>query len=208
VTERFLLRESARRLGHYAWAERRLFEVLGAWAGDTADPAARPLLARHAAHHAWHADVLRQQLPRARGFDSESLVAPPNPAAGQLFAVLAGFGPAATTARLGGAYRVVVPHLGQAYLYHLDRLVPISDGPTMRWLRLLLRDELADWRAGVRLLQARPADPDEWRTVADLLAASGGIAGPGTLGTGPIRDLDGYEEDEETVPPATRSQWR
>jgi hypothetical protein len=208
VNERFLLRESARRLGHYAWAERRLFELLGAWAGDTADPAARPLFAAHAAHHAWHADVLRDRLPRARGFAADSLVSPPSPQVIEAFDVLAALGPAATNARLGGVYRVVVPQLGRAYLYNLDRLVPISDGPTMRWLRLVLRDELADWRVGARLLESRAADPEEWRTVAQLLAAAGGIAGPGTFGPGPIRDLDDYEEHEETVPPVTGSHRR
>jgi hypothetical protein len=211
VSERFLLRESARRFGHCAWFEQRLFEVLGAWAGDTKDAVARPVMAAHAAHHAWHADVLRQRLPRARGFDIDALVAPPNREAVELFDAMAALGPGDTTARLGAVYRVVVPHLGQAYLYHLDRLVPISDGPTMRWLRIVLRDEVVDWRAGVLLVEPHAADPAEWRRFADLLAAAGGAAGPETLGAEPIRGLDDYEDDLEPVPPVPpvpRSQWR
>ena len=33
----FTIEETARRLGHARWVEIRLFELLGAWVGDTVD---------------------------------------------------------------------------------------------------------------------------------------------------------------------------
>lgn len=214
MSERFLLAESARRFGHYLWAERRLFEVLGGWAGDTEDPATRPVFASHAAHHAWRAGLWRDRLPRARGLDVDALAGPANAELVALFDEVATPGPADTVGRLVGVYRVIVPHLGRAYLYHLDRLVPSSDGPTMRYLRLVLFDQLADWKVGVGLLDARLASGAADRAAAreawltELLAAAGGAAGPGTVGPDavdfpPVHPGVAYEQFQDPLTPAS-----
>ncbi|MGH9118600.1 MAG: hypothetical protein ACRD0A_12220 [Acidimicrobiales bacterium] len=173
------LEASGRRFGHYVWAERRLFEILGAWSGDTSDPAARPVLAANAAHHAWRAEVLATRLPTASGLDVSGWIGPPSADLVTCFSAVEEPGPTATAARLVGVYRVIVPHLAEAFLYHLDRVVEISDRPSIRWLRLVLRDELADWRAGVGLLDGEDegAVDAHRRRLAQLLAEAGGVSG-------------------------------
>ncbi len=197
------LESSGRRFGRYVWAERRLFELLGAWSGDTDDLAARPVLAANSAHHAWRAELLATRLPRARGLDIDGWIGPPNDALVAFFSTLAEPGPDETAARLVGVYRVVVPHLGEAFLYHLDRLVEISDRPTMRWLRLVLRDELADWRAGVRLLAGQDEGRVEVhrRRLVELLAAAGGVTGD----VQPVRLPAGDEQSVTSLLPIDRN---
>jgi hypothetical protein len=199
------LEASGRRFGRYVWAERRLFELLGGWSGDTADPAARPVLAGHAAHHGWRAEVLATRLPRARGLDVEGWIAPPGDRLVECFDALAGPGPTETTARLVGVYRVVAPRLGQAYLDHLDRLVEISDRPTIRWLRLVLRDELADWRAGLELLEGRDEHAVEGhrRRVEGLMTAAGGITGEQSGEVPAIQVPSGDEHNRTATLPST-----
>jgi hypothetical protein len=178
------------------WIERRLFELLGAWSGDTADPAARPVLAAHAAHHAWRAEVLADRLPRARGLEVNGWEGPANDRVVELVEAAAEPGPDQTAARLVGVYRVIVPQLGEAFLDHLDRLRPISDAPAMRWLRLVLRDEMADWRRGVDLLgeyDEGPVEPHRVR-LAGLLRDAGGI-------TGDLAAIRNGPSDEHTATP-------
>jgi hypothetical protein len=151
------LEESGRRFGSYVWAERRLFETLGGWSGDTDEPASRPVLAANAAHHAWRAGVLADRLPRARGLDVDGWIAPPNDEIAEAFAILArpGAGRSTSTARLVGVYRVVVPELLEAYRAHLGGLTEIADRPGRRWLGLVLHDEVDDQRRGEQLLAGR-----------------------------------------------------
>lgn len=92
---------SARRLGHYAWVETRLFEVLSSLAGaglagagpGLAGPGGQagpgftgPGLARlrlaclaQARHHAWHADLWLRRLPLVPGLGPDAVVVAPNP---------------------------------------------------------------------------------------------------------------------------------
>ena len=105
------LEASGRRFGHYVWVERRLFEVLGAWSGDTEDRAARPVLAANAAHHAWRAGVLADRLPMARGSTSPDGSLRPTRRWPSASSVIAEPGPDETAERLVGVYRVVVPDL-------------------------------------------------------------------------------------------------
>ncbi len=58
-----------------------------------------------------------------------------------------------TVEKLAGVYRVVLPHQVAAYQRHLDAASAVTDGPTIRALKLVLADELADWRQGEFLLQ-------------------------------------------------------
>jgi hypothetical protein len=147
------LAESGRRFGHACWLERRLFEMCGAWSADTVEPAARPFLAAHAAHHAWHAEVIGTRLPRASGFDGDSLVAPPTEAFAAFIDEVAGIAPDRTVERLVALYGVLVPHLVASYDAHRDGLTRISDGPGRRWMRLILADERHDLADGERLLE-------------------------------------------------------
>jgi hypothetical protein len=200
------LEASGRRFGRYVWAERCLFEVLGAWSGDTADPAVRPVLAANAAHHAWRAGVLADRLPHARGLDTEGWIGPPSEPVAAAFASLAEPGPEQTAARLAGVYDVVVPHLVAAYLDHVGRARAISDAPSIRWLKLVVRDEIADRR---RALRCRPARADAeadalCRRISGLLAEGGGIAGERDRAR-PVHHATGDEQSSTTLLPSTRN---
>jgi hypothetical protein len=74
-----------------------------------------------------------------------------------------------------------------AYRHHLDLTSPISDGPTIRALRLVLSDERDHWHEGEALLQAQlrsTGDVDRasshQRELEGLLVTAGGITGTGT----------------------------
>jgi hypothetical protein len=199
------LEDSGRRFGHHAWAERRLFELLGAWSGDTHDAVARPVLAANAAHHAWRATVLAERLPRARGIVVDGWIAPPDDDVAEAFAALDRPGPDETTARLVGVYRVVVPALVEEYRSHLDLMTELADGPAIRWLRLVLRDELDDQRAGLALLAGRDETSaevvDHRDRLAALLAGGWRISQP----IRPIQKPPGDERASTTLPPTDRN---
>jgi hypothetical protein len=79
-------------------------------------------------------------------------VVPAGPAtAEQIDSLAAAMG---TVERLAGLYDVVLPGLIAAYTDHLDRTTPVTDGPTIRALRLVLADEEEDQRTGERLLRS------------------------------------------------------
>ena len=57
-------------------------------------------------------------------------------------------------ARLAGAYRFALPRLATAYRAHLAEANPLSEGPTIRLLRIFLADVQADWLEGEVVLEA------------------------------------------------------
>jgi len=64
---------------------------------------------------------------------------------------------------LAGLYRVVLPRLVISYQAHLRVASPVSDGPVIRALRLVVADDLEDWHDGELLVQGlvrRPHDVD------------------------------------------------
>ena len=90
-----------------------------------------------------------------------------------------------TIEKLVGAYRVLLPHAAVTYGDHLDNASPISDGPAIRALRLVLSDQRDQWHEGESLLQAQlRSEADVERAASHqlqlerLLLAAGGIAGP------------------------------
>ncbi len=62
-------------------------------------------------------------------------------------------------ARLTGLFRVVLPRLVVGYGRHLSMALPATDGPTIRVLRLTLRDEIEAWQAGEGLLERLVTTP-------------------------------------------------
>lgn len=132
------LEAAAARLGHYAWLERRMFEALGGWAAAAPEPAVRVLCDRHARQRAWHASLWQDRLPVLADVDRASLIAAPNGAWSDGLTFLA----APESARfLAGAYRVVGTHQRDTYRAHLASASPVSEGPTIRALELVLADQ-------------------------------------------------------------------
>jgi hypothetical protein len=175
------LRRAAELIGGYRWLEHRLFEITGVWSALAHDPLVRLHLFEASHQHAWHAELWADRLPVLAGVDPELLTKPPEPA-GAVLATLAGngppsgqpgsswspaeeggsaIGPRGALPRLAGLYRVVMPRLVVSYGRHLAAASPVTDGPVIRALRLILADEVEDWHAGERLVQrlvTRPHD--------------------------------------------------
>ena len=146
------LEESARRIGQHAWIEQRLFEILGAWVTAVPELEAKAVLATQSYHHAWHAELWHGLLPSVPHIHAPDLVTPADATiAEQIDSLAAATG---TVEKLAGLYEVVLPALIDAYTEHLERTTPVTDGPSIRALRLVLADEEADARTGERVLQS------------------------------------------------------
>lgn len=182
--------ESARRLGHYAWIEERLFEVLGGWVQETAEPDVKLHLATHGPRHAWHAQLWRERFPSVHELDVDHAVAPPGDALVSFVAALAEpTGGALTIEKLVGVHRVAIPHLIATYTRHQVEAAPVADGPVLRALGFVVADEVEAWREGEVLLQSLVrSDGDVERAIAHqarlqrLLLDAGGVTGATDLG--------------------------
>jgi hypothetical protein len=146
------LEDSARRIGHHAWVEQRLFETLGAWVPTTPEPAAKALVAELSLHHAWRAELWHGLLPAVPHLAvADLVVAPPGAPVPP---------PGASTAdRLGWLCGEVLPALLDGYADHLARTTVVTDGPAIRVLGLVTADARADLAAGRALLSALGLDP-------------------------------------------------
>jgi hypothetical protein len=147
------IEQSGRRIGQHAWIEMRLFEAIGAWVTSVPELEVKAVLAAQSHHHAWHAELWHGLLPSIPDLRTADLVAPADEATRAIADSLAEpLGPGETVARLARLYRDVVPGLIATYRDHLDRTTPVTDGPTIRALHLVLTDEEDDLLAGESLL--------------------------------------------------------
>lgn len=150
-----LIRDVARRLADHRHVERRLFEVVGAWALD-APPRVAPLLAAASHHHAWHASLFDERVPVLHDQPAAELVAP-----AELDALLdAVAAPAELLERLVGLVRVVLPDQLARYQSDLDAASAVTDAPVARALRLVVEDVSTDWRAAAVVLRSLVVDEE------------------------------------------------
>jgi hypothetical protein len=152
VPERTLLdlHRAAGLLGAYCAVERRLFELTGSIASEPASaPEIQVYLDALSAEHAWHAELWAARLPVLSGVDAQALVVLPAPLEGVFGDLWSG----TQIGRLAGLFRVVLPRLIASYTRHAESASSISEGPTLRALRLVLRDETEAWVAGEALVQ-------------------------------------------------------
>lgn len=177
------IEDSARLVGAYVWVERRLFEVLGGFAGTETLPAAALFFDVRAQHHAWHAVLLAEQLPEVPGLDHDALTVPPASGAAQALGSLAAAPEA--VGRLAGLVRVVLPRLVAGYRTHLALVAPVADAPLERALRLVVHDEVDALLEGEALLERLgAADPGALGAATDGLGSlESGLApsGPGLV---------------------------
>ena len=186
----FSVEDSARRIGNYKWAEMRLFEVLGGWVATIPELDVKMVLGRHTYHHAWHAELWHKRLPELREMNPDRLTQPPNDEFVTFMnAIREPEAPELTIEKLVGVYRVLIPRFIAVYTYHLNGTSTITDAPTIRSLKFALQDEFDDWRDGEMLLQSLIDTPEKverasrrQEALEKLYLASGGIAGPGSLG--------------------------
>lgn len=161
--------EWAARLGQYAWFEQQIFGLLGQWSARSPEPDACIVLARHARHRAWHAELWDGLLPTVAGIDATSLVRPPNDAIAALMADLASDpSPTATEDFPAGIYRVVGPGLASTYDDHGATASPVAEAPTIRVLDRVRRDQTVDLEEGRRLLERLARDAGSGKSGSDL----------------------------------------
>jgi len=160
------IHEATRRMSHYRWLEEQLFEVMGAWAATTPEPAVKRYFATQCHRHAWHAGLWQDRLPvlpgADAGADTDGLASSvPADLTALVEALASPLGPDSTIERLAGVCRVVLPRLVAAYHAHLVSTDERIDGPTHRVLTLALRDEEAAWKEGELALQTLLHTPDD-----------------------------------------------
>jgi hypothetical protein len=146
------LETSARMAGHHCWVESRLFEILGSWVASTPAVGAKLMLDRHSRQHAWRAAQWWERLPVLADVDRSALVA--DSAVGgwsRPLAAMAGID--GVVGRLAAAYRVALPRVCTSYARHSCIASPVSDGSTLRTLRIVAPDATADWVEGESALQ-------------------------------------------------------
>ncbi|MGH9080382.1 MAG: hypothetical protein ACRDYE_09985 [Acidimicrobiales bacterium] len=198
------LAETAALVGEYRWVEDALYRLLGQWVLDMPLAAVQVHLDSQSMRHAWHAELWAERLPVRDGADPDALTVPSPPSA-VLMAALSGSevgagvsgvsgaeGPPDTDPfdhpgalpRLAGLYRVALPRLVTSYERHLRAVAPVTDAPVGRALRLVLNDEIEDWRAGEHLVQRLVTRPHDVVAVHEFLqrlesavVAAGAVSG-------------------------------
>jgi hypothetical protein len=184
-------------VGGYRWLEHRLFEITGAWSGEAGAPALRVHLFEASHQHAWHADMWADRLPVLDGTDPEALTVPVGPVAGPLLdeldelAARAASGPDADVTWLTGLCRVVLPRLIATYGRHLAAASAVTDAPTVRVLRLVLRDEVESWQAGESLLQSFIVAPENAAAAAAAQTRLESVVVGARVGAGVGADVGG-----------------
>lgn len=162
---------SANRVGHYRWLEAALFEVLGQWSAEVGPDEARIVFRESSYHHAWHVQLWDERLSALGVADPSPLTVPPGGGGSALMADLRsmgfaeagpfpGTGPVTTggllaaAERLAAVFRVVLPRLLTACGAHLSAASPVSDGPLLRVLRIVVADLTSDWLRGELALES------------------------------------------------------
>ncbi len=192
----FTVEETARRVGNYKWVEMKIFELMGGWIATVPELDVKLRLGTHCYHHAFHSELWHKRLPELREMKPERVTAAPNPEFEAFIEALsAPEGPEETIEKLVGMYRVLLPHLIAAYTYHVNNTSTITDAPTIRSLNFCLQDDMEEWREGEMIIQSLLTTPDQVDRAAahqaaltKLMVTSGGVTGPGSVGTFEVAD--------------------
>jgi hypothetical protein len=148
------LDEVAARLTTFAWLEDETFALLGGWVPSTDDIAMKLLFAEQSHHHAWHASLWRQAIPRNTPFD-EGVVDP------EVMSFVSALGDDADDLRrLLTVARVLAPACLGTYHRLLATVSPASDGPVSRAATLIVADQERDRFTAEAMLDGR--DDEAW----------------------------------------------
>ncbi len=180
------LADAAALIGEYRWIEDALYRLLGQWVVDMPLAAVQVHLDGQSMRHAWHAELWGDRLPVRDGVDPDALTVPSTPSA-VLVSALSGSGPVdgmgptrpwspdhpsghpGALPQLAGLYRVALPRLVISYERHLRAIAPVTDAPVGRALRLVLNDEIDDWKAGEHMVQRLVTRPHDVVAVHEFL---------------------------------------
>jgi hypothetical protein len=133
--------EWAARISRARALEMHLADTFGAWVATVHDPGAKTVLARHARHHAFHAQLWDGVVPVLH-----DVTVPGDPAGDPDLARVVG-----ALVSLEGAFSDALPALVAAYRAWAAETSVVADRPVMRVLDLVLRDEDFDAAEGVAL---------------------------------------------------------
>jgi hypothetical protein len=177
--------ESARRVRTFATVEERAAQLLESFAGSIDSDHGSATLARHARHHAFHAELLRERVADASGTKGDA--AEDAAVAAFLDALAAD----EAVAFLTGVYRVLLPRAIAAYTYFVRALGSDASDADQRWYDMILKDSFDAVRDGELLLQsllleggeaAVQASADRKAQLENLILQAGGLVGPDSLG--------------------------
>lgn len=167
------------RVGHDAWIERRLFEVLGAWTADSVSDAVTLHFDAASRRHGWHAQLCFDRLPELASLDAESLVVAPGENTGRLFESLAGID--GDDARLRAMYNVVLPEVVIRHRRLRDAAPPVSAASVRRWYGFIVADDTEELLDGLTLLSDHSEEASgaeqQVRDLRSLLADSDHLRG-------------------------------
>jgi hypothetical protein len=184
--------ESARRVRAFAAVEEKAAQLLEAFAGSMAEEHAQATLARHARHHAFHGEILRDRVADASG--SKGDAADDADLAAFLDAVGEPKGADSAVEFLTGVYRVLLPRAITAYTYFLTALGSDATDADQRWYEMILKDSFDGIRDGELLLQSLlgqageagvQRSADRKAELEKLMVKAGGLVGPDSLGGNP-----------------------
>lgn len=177
------VRQSARYIMNYRYAEERMMRMMGGWIALTPQLPVKLEMARQVYEDALHADALGKRLGELR---SQAQVSrPPNEAFTGLMDEIENKEQwEDTIERLVGIYRVLKPHLVAHYSAHVAAANPIYEPPTLRILAHLMDDEKRHIERGSVLLNDLLDSAGTHRRAAqwqahleEILAAAGGVTG-------------------------------
>jgi len=174
---------TARRIRQYRYVEERMMRLLAGWIALTPELPAKLLLGRQVWDCAQHADLWGRRLPELQA--PAQVSEPPGEAFVRFMDALESRNEwEETLERLTGIYRVLKPHLAEAYARHLEQANPIYELPTRRILDRCLAEERQHLADGERTLVAladsepRRARVSAWQAeLGRRLSESGGVSG-------------------------------
>lgn len=136
---------SARLICRWAWAERRLYEVVGGWATSAVAPAVKIYFDACSQHHAWRQRLWDERRP---GLPAQMVPSYEGTAtAADALAPIEG-----DVECLSAYCRVVLPRIVVGYRSWEGQCSLPSDRPVARALGFALADVMADWERGSGLL--------------------------------------------------------
>lgn len=178
--------DAAGRARAFAEIERRVASILETLA-ESVDGHARQTIARHARHHAWHAQLWEDNLSDATAPGGEAELDAST--ASLLEQIAAMVTSDSLIESLAAIYRVLIPRKVTAYTYYVRALGSAAADADSRWIEFIMKDEFDSVRDGELLLQSLLRSDDDARTVAEvrnrlepLMVSSGGLVGPGSIG--------------------------
>ena len=181
--------ESARRVRTLAAVEEKAAQLLESFAASMVEEHAQATLARHARHHAFHGEILRDRVSDASG--SKGDAAEDADIAAFLDAVGEPKDAGQAVELLTGMYRVLLPRAITTYTYFLTALGSDASDADQRWYEMILKDSFDAIRDGELLLQSLLAEggddavqrsANRRAQLETLMVKAGGLVGPDSLG--------------------------